>query len=140
MIEKPRPDLLTLLTTFLDFSVSRNLFLKDEIANLAHIILSWTDGLTNEIANDFVNDKFSCEWTAEKLRGGLSRGLSGVNEQLRSELEISQNFRDRIDPPNTRLQKPRRKNQLNLLTLISIWYPYLPKRFMTPERRHNVKS
>ena len=32
MIEKPRPDLLTLSTTFYDFSVSRNLFSKAKIS------------------------------------------------------------------------------------------------------------
>ena len=31
MIEKPRPDLLTLSTTFYDLSVSRNLFSKAKI-------------------------------------------------------------------------------------------------------------
>ena len=79
------------------------------------MIMSGIDGLTKERAfTDLQIVKFSCEWAAEKLRGGLSRGLSGVYEELRFKLEISQNRRDRVDPPNPRLQKPRWKNQLNI--------------------------
>ena len=45
IIEKLRPDLLTLFTTFYDLSVSRDLFSKAEIRQFGE---SGTEGLTNQ--------------------------------------------------------------------------------------------
>ena len=51
MIEKPRPDLLTLSTTFYDGSVSRNLFLKSEMRQFG---ASGTEGLMHNLFNDLL--------------------------------------------------------------------------------------
>ena len=78
MIEKPRPDLLTLTTTFYDASVSRNLFSKAEMRAPTHMRLLGTDGLIL-ICENFYFSKNNFDHRSDPIHGALKIGVLGQN-------------------------------------------------------------
>ena len=69
-VQKPRPDLLTLSTTFYDLSVSQNLYSKAEIRQFRE---SGTEGLKRKYDLGVNSDK---QWLVTQVSQFLSAGLS----------------------------------------------------------------